>query len=136
MTTEKDFNKNGIITYWIESSDNDCKTTLDLFNTGNYAWALFMGHLVVEKLLKAYYVKTQEDYPPKLHDLRRIGEKAGIKFDEDRVIIIETISQFNIRARYDDYKHNFYKHCTREYAEKWIEHINEIRLWIKSMLSN
>jgi HEPN domain-containing protein len=135
MDTEKEFNKNNVLTYWIESSDNDYKTALDLFNTGNYTWALFMGHLVVEKLLKAYFVKMQNEYPPMLHDLRRIGEKAGIMFEDDKVIIIETISQFNIRARYDDYKRNFSKLCTLEYAEKWIEQINEIRLWIKTMLS-
>ncbi|MDR2651527.1 MAG: HEPN domain-containing protein [Prevotellaceae bacterium] len=135
MIIEKEFDKNSVSAYWIESSDNDYKTTLDLFNTGNYTWSLFMGHLVVEKLLKAYYVKTLNEYPPMLHDLRRIGEKAGIIFDNNKVIIMETISQFNIRARYDDYKRNFSKICTREYAEKWLEQINSIRLWIKTMLS-
>jgi HEPN domain-containing protein len=130
------FDKNSIVTYWIESSDNDYKTTIDLFNTGNYGWSLFMGHLVIEKLLKACYVKVNNNYPPMIHDLRRIGEAAGIEFDEYRVVMIETISQFNIRARYDDYKRNFYKLCTREYAEEWIEKIKEIRLWIKMMLSD
>jgi HEPN domain-containing protein len=135
MITDKDFDRNSVLTYWIESSDNDYKTALDLLHTGNYAWALFMGHPVIEKLLKACYTKMQNKYPPMLHDLRRIGEKAGITFDDDKVIIMETISQFNIQARYDDYKRNFFKLCTREYAEKWIEQITEIRSWIKTMLS-
>jgi HEPN domain-containing protein len=132
---ENVFDKNSVLMYWIESADNDFKTTSDLFNTGNYTWSLFMGHLVIEKLLKAYYVRTQDEYPPMLHDLRRIGEKAGITFDDDRIIIIETISQFNIRARYDDYKRSFSRICTHEYAKKWLEQINAIRLWIKTMLS-
>jgi HEPN domain-containing protein len=135
MIIGNNFDRNNVLTYWIESSDNDYKTALDLLRTGNYTWALFMGHLVVEKLLKACYTRTQNEYPPILHDLRRIGEKAGIVFDGDRVIIIETVSQFYIRARYDDYNRNFSKLCTREYAEKWIEQINEIRSWIKTMLS-
>jgi HEPN domain-containing protein len=107
---------------------------LDLFDTGNYNWALFIGHLVIEKLLKACYVNAREDFPPLIHDLRRIGEKASISFGEDREIIIETISQFNIRARYDDYKQEFYRLCTREYAAEWIEKIKMIRIWIKTML--
>jgi len=123
-----------IIDYWIESSDEDYKTMLDLFNTKNYGWALFVGHLVIEKLLKAYYTKIHKDYLPMLHDLRRIGEKSGIIFDDNKLIIIETISQFNIQARYDDYKRNFYKLCTLEYTVTWIENIKEIRLWIKTML--
>jgi len=69
-----------------------------------------------------------------LHDLRRIGEKAGIIFNDKQLIMIETITQFNIRARYDDYKRNFYNLCTMNYTEKWIENIKEMRLWIKMML--
>jgi HEPN domain-containing protein len=93
-----------------------------------------MGHLVIEKLLKAYYVKTRNVYPPMIHDLRRIGENAGIVFDGDTLIIIKTVSQFNIRALYDDYKRNFYRLCTREFTEEWIKKIEKIRLWIKEML--
>ncbi|GHT34006.1 hypothetical protein AGMMS49574_20750 [Bacteroidia bacterium] len=81
-----------------------------------------------------YYVKEKEEQPPFIHDLRRIGEKAGIVFDDDKTIIVEAISQFNIRARYDDYKRQFYKLCTKEYSSEWIEKIKEIRIWIKMML--
>jgi len=129
-----DFNVQKIIDYWIESSDEDYNTMLDLFQTKNFGWSLFIGHLVIEKLLKAYYTKTQKEYPPMIHDLRRIGEKAGIEFVDNKLIMIETISQFNIRARYDDYKRNFQKLCTPVYTATWIENIKEIRLWIKKML--
>jgi hypothetical protein len=95
---------------------------------------LFIGHLVIEKLFKAYYSKVHNEFPPMIHDLRRIGERAGIVFDDEKLTIVETISQFNIRARYDDYKQNFYKLCTQDYATIWIEKIKEIQLWIKTML--
>ena len=129
-----DLDVQNVIDYWIESSDSDYKTMLDLFYTKNYGWALFIGHLVIEKLLKAYYSKIHRDYPPMLHDLRRIGERAGIIFDDNQLIIVETISQFNIRARYDDYRRNFYNLCTLDYTAQWIENIKEIRIWIKTML--
>jgi len=128
------FDAQSIMNYWIDSSDEDYKTMLDLYHTKNYSWALFIGHLVVEKLLKAVFVKTNNDYPPMLHDLRRIGEKAGIIFDANKLIIVETISQFNIRARYDDYKRAFYQLCTPDYTSIWIQNIKDIRLWIKTML--
>jgi HEPN domain-containing protein len=97
---------------WIESSDSDFKTMTDMFDTKHYSWALFVGHLVIEKLLKAYYIRSQNALPPMIHDLRRIGERAGLVFNEEQTVVIETISQFNIRARYDDYKRQFYKMCT------------------------
>jgi HEPN domain-containing protein len=131
---KSDFDLQNTIDYWMKSSDEDYKTMLDLFNTKNYCWALFMGHLVIEKLLKAYFAKTVQTYPPMLHDLRRLGEKAGIVFDDSRQTVIETISQFNIRARYDDYKRNFYSLCTPAYTVTWIENIKEIRSWIQTML--
>ena len=131
---ENDWDIQKIIDYWTESSDEDYKTMLDLFHTKNYGWSLFVGHLVIEKLLKACYAKIHGTYPPMFHDLRRIGEKAGIVFDDNQLVMIETISQFNIRARYDDYKRNFYRLCTPEYTATWIENIKKVRLWIKMML--
>lgn len=59
-----------IVSQWIESSDKDYKTMMDLYITKNNNWALFMGHLVLEKLLKALYVKNKNEFPPMIHDLR------------------------------------------------------------------
>ena len=50
--------KDKIINYWIESSDNNYQTMENLFSSKDYHWSLFMGHLVIEKLLKGIYVKT------------------------------------------------------------------------------
>ena len=41
---------------------------------------------------------------------------------------------FNINARYDDYKQEFYKKCTPEFTEQWIDNIGVLRLWIKEQL--
>ncbi len=49
-------------------------------------------------------------------------------------MILDSITRFNIKARYDDYKQNFYKLCTDEFTKEWIEKIKDCRLWIKSML--
>jgi len=93
-----------------------------------------MGHLVIEKLSKAVFVKYQEEYPPLIHDLRRILEKAGIEINEEKKVILDTVTRFNIKARYDDYKQNFYKLCTDNFTQEWIDKIKDTRLWIKSML--
>ncbi|HEY9123781.1 MAG TPA: HEPN domain-containing protein [Bacteroidales bacterium] len=106
----------------------------DLFVTKNNHWALFMGHLVIEKLLKALYVKNINDFPPLIHDLRRIIEKSGVELSIDKQIILDSISRFNINARYDDYKQSFYHLCTDSFTSEWIEKIKDCRLWIKTML--
>lgn len=131
---ENEFDKERIINHWIEGSDNDFKTMIDLYQTKNNNWALFMGHLVIEKLLKALFVKTKGEFPPITHDLRRICEKANIEIDMSQQILLDSISRFNIKARYDDYKQSFYQLCTDNFTAEWISKIKDCRLWIKAML--
>jgi hypothetical protein len=50
---------------------------------------------------------------------------------EPRKDFLITVTTFNINARYDDYKQAFYKACTKEFTEKWINEIEEFRKWIK-----
>ncbi len=126
--------KEKLIAYWIEGSDRDYKTMTDLYDTGNYHWALFIGHLVIEKLLKALYVKEKSGFPPQIHDLRRLAEKIGITIAEENKIKLDTITRFNINARYDDYKSAFYNLCTKSFTSRWIVNIEELRQWIKTKL--
>lgn len=102
-----------------------------LFEKGDYTWSLFIGHLVIEKLLKALYVQKYFDSPPFIHDLFRLAEKCNLELNEDQKDILDAITTFNIRARYDDYKMEFYYKCTKEFAEKWIDQIKEFRKWLK-----
>jgi HEPN domain-containing protein len=46
-------NKEELMNYWIKSADRDLKTMNHLFEKNDYTWALFIGHLIIEKLLKA-----------------------------------------------------------------------------------
>lgn len=130
----KEFDSERIIHHWIESSDHDFKTMIYLYQTQNNNCALFMGHLVIEKLLKALYIKSKDEFPPMIHDLRRLCEKSDIELDDSRKILLDSISRFNINARYDDYKQSFYQLCTNSFTSEWIDKIKDCRLWIKARL--
>ncbi len=95
----------------IYSANRDYKTMLNLFKSKDYHWSLFMGHLVIEKLLKAIYVNNVDNNPPRTHDLLRIAEKAQIYTTESQKDTLDLIAIFNINARYPDYKQSFYKKC-------------------------
>lgn len=64
------------IKYWVESSEDDYQTMQRNFNNKDYSWSLFIGHLVIERLLKALYVKNTNKYPPRVHDLVRLANLA------------------------------------------------------------
>jgi HEPN domain-containing protein len=89
---------------------------------------------MIEKLLKAYFVKVKSDYPPFIHNLLRLAEKADLELTEDKKEQLVTITAFNINARYDDYKMSFKKICTPEYTSEWVDKLKEIRLWIKILI--
>lgn len=127
-------NQDDLIRYWIESSDRDFLTMTHLFEKEDYHWALFIGHLLIEKLLKAYYVKNVGGQPPFTHNLLLLAEKAELELNEQQKDSLVTITAFNIRARYDDYKMAFYKTCTREYTTIWLNEITGFREWIKTAL--
>ena len=131
---QKDFDKDKLIRYWIESSDDDFDTMITMFENKRFNWALFIGHLMIEKLLKALYVKTIKDYPPFIHNLLRLAEKCNLNLNEEQKLFLVTVTAFNINARYDDYKMSFQLKCTPEYTFEWIENLKINRLWIKKLI--
>jgi hypothetical protein len=53
------------------------QTMNHLYVSGDYMWSLFIGHLAIEKLLKAFSIRTKDENYPMIHSLLRIAEKAG-----------------------------------------------------------
>lgn len=126
--------KSELVKFWMETSEKDYNTMIHLYESKDYHWSLFMGHLVIEKLIKAVYVKTIDNNVPKIHDLLRLAEKAGIEITEEQEDIFDTITTFNISARYPDYKQSFYKKCTYEFTASNIEKIKGLRLWLLTLI--
>ncbi len=93
-----------------------------------------MGHLVIEKLLKAYFVKKVNNYPPYTHNLLHIATKADLPINDTQRDFLDLLTSFNIAARYADYKLQFYKKCTRQFTEFNISKIKKLRLWLKNII--
>lgn len=123
-----------IFNHWITTSDKDFKTMIHLFDVKDHHWSLFIGHIVIERLLKAMVVKITGEHAPFTHDLRRLAKLSKIEFQSTQIGWLDTITTFNLNARYDSYKQAFYEKCTPEFTPEWISNIKELRLWIKQML--
>jgi HEPN domain-containing protein len=128
--------KEELIAYWYDSAERDFQTMDHLFISKDYHWSLFIGHLLIEKLLKAIFVKNNDlsINPPKTHDLLVIADKAKVNTSENQKDILDMITTFNISARYPDFKQNFYHKCTEEFTTSMIDKIKEMRLWLISIL--
>ena len=129
-----DFDSDKIIKYWVDSSEEDFETMKAMYDSKRYSWSMFVGHLMMEKLLKALYVKVNNTFPPFIHNLLRLAEKCDLNLNEEQRIFFATVTAFNINARYDDYKMTFQKTCTPEFSATWIEKLKNQRIWIKGLI--
>lgn len=102
-----------------------------MYKSKDYSWSLFVGHLVIEKLLKACYTKQFEKHPPMIHNLLRLSDMLSFDLSEAQKDNLVEITTFNISARYDDVKIAFHKKCTKIFTKKWIDEIKAFRKWIK-----
>jgi len=132
--TEKGLDLENIKFYWISEAEDSLKVADHLFDTKDYSYALFFGHLALEKMLKALYVKNQREHAPPIHSLQRLAKFAGLSLNEERIEQFILISSFNIEARYPDIKKSFREKCTKEYAIKQMQTIKEIYQWLKQMI--
>ena len=123
-----------IVNHWVSRSESDFDTMNNLVSLHDFPWALFLGHLVIERLLKAAVVKRTLAHAPLTHDLRRLYKLSGLSFDDEYVKWLDTITTFNLNARYDDYKQDFYRKCTPDFSTNWITNIKLIREWILTRL--
>jgi HEPN domain-containing protein len=123
-----------IIKYWLNSAEQNYKTMRNMLDSKDYSWALFLGHLVIEKTLKAIYVSRLKKHAIFSHDLLRLANKIGLELSNQQQEWLDEITTFNLNARYDNYKQDFHKLCTKEFATIWIERIETTEKWLKNQL--
>lgn len=128
--------KNEIIEYCVKSAGKDFRVMGNLYKNGHYTWALFLGHLVLEKLLKAVYVKNADENVPYTHDLTKISKKSGLVITEEQNDLLDAVTAFNIRARYPDYKGEFHKKATKKFTECYIKQIRDFRQWLLKQIKD
>ncbi|MCX5838249.1 MAG: HEPN domain-containing protein [Deltaproteobacteria bacterium] len=122
------------IHYWIVAAANDWRVSGHLYEKKDYSYALFFGYLTIEKLLKALYVCRYDDAPPHTHQLAFLAEKAGLELAPEKLELLESITDFNLEARYPDEQFSFYKKCTQEFTEGYLRRIEEAMTWLRSLI--
>jgi len=99
--------------YWLEGAKYDLGVANAMFKSKKYPYALFMGHLALEKLLKALVVKNTKTHAPFSHSLPYLAEKSKAKIPEDILVRLREFMEFHFEARYPNANKSFYKKCTK-----------------------
>ncbi len=119
-----------LIEYWLESAEEDLKVVDHLFEKGDYTWALFIAHLVLEKVLKGYYVKEVGKQVPYTHSLRYLAQQTSLELNGEQKELLRTVTRFNIETRYPSEKSDFYELCTEEFTGDYLAKIKGFYQWM------
>lgn len=124
------------VKYWLDIAEYDIETAEAMYVTRRWLYVAFMCHQVIEKTLKAYWSAKREDIPPYIHNHKRLAEGCGLYelLDEDQKDFINTISTFNIQARYPEYKAQLAQVLTESTCRHIIDKTKELQQWIKQKL--
>lgn len=129
------FSVDKTVQYWLDGASYDLETGRSLIESKRYPYALFFGHLAIEKLLKAFVVKTTREHAPLTHSLILLASKLDVKIEESILDKLAEIMEFHVEARYPDERRDFYKKCTEEFAREKFGEIEDVYLWLKQKLS-
>jgi len=122
------------VIYWVESADYDLETSESLLKAGKYPYALFFGHLALEKILKALVVSETKKHAPHTHSLPLLASKLKLRIPEDIMGKLAGFMEFYFESRYPEEQKEFYKKCTRNFCERNLNEIKRVFKWFKQRL--
>jgi HEPN domain-containing protein len=117
------------------AAEKDWEVVQNLFDKANYPHALFFAHLVLEKLLKAHFVKDNPSVsPPRIHNLVRLASQTQLAFPAGDLLFLDKINDYQMEGRYPDYQFLIFKICDRQHTEMLLVEVEKIRLWLLNQL--
>ena len=124
------FDVDKTIKYWLESAVYALGTGKSLLEAKRFPYALFFGHLALEKVLKALVVKATKEHAPYTHSLILLAKMTKIELPETIIDQLAEYMEFHIESRYPDERKDFYYKCTDEFTRKKFSEIEGIYTWL------
>lgn len=124
------------VVYWVALSEYDIDTASAMLTTKRYLYVGFMAHQAIEKILKAYFVKVNDEVAPFSHSLSYIAKKACLyqNFSEKQKEFLDQLEPLNIEARYPSHKEQLMASLTEKRCNEILRKSKELHSWIKQKL--
>jgi len=119
------------IDYWMMNAEEDVQTAGLLISQKRILHGLFFCHLTIEKIIKAHFVKVNNEIAPKSHNLIYLSEKSNLIFDDDTNIFLGILMKYQLEGRYPDYNP---KIPSIQVVEEYLKKTKELLLWLKMKL--
>jgi HEPN domain-containing protein len=106
-----------------------------MFERGHFDYGLFIAYVVLEKLLKALWVKGHSRaIPLRILPLHRLAKETQLEFSKETMNYFRTLNRLAEEILYPDYKRPFHQKYTPEFAEQNLKRIQEIAAGLKQKL--
>ncbi len=103
-----------------------------MLRTGRHLYVVFMCHLALKKMLKAHIELHEDKFPPKIHDLRVLLERAELEIPATNVSIIKEIDKESVATRYPEDLQIVIKHYTKGYCSQILKQTEKTIQWLRS----
>ena len=114
---------------WVDASRYDLETARALLESRRYIYVLFMCQQSLEKLLKAHATAQTGEFPPRIHNLARLGDMIPFEFSSEEKALLERLSLYYLQSRYPPETQVLAKKVSRSVA---VAHLQETEiLWKK-----
>jgi HEPN domain-containing protein len=90
------------VAFWRQGSAEDWDVARALVERGNVRHGLFFAHLALEKALKALVCAHTQELAPRLHNLLRLAELAGMELSSESLDLLAEMNVFSLEGRYPD----------------------------------
>jgi HEPN domain-containing protein len=90
-----------------------------------------MCHLSIEKQLKAIVAESQEEMPPKIHNLIRLSELGDLDIPIEFRQFVEELNSVSIPTRYPENFAQLSKRLDKAYAKKCLSQTEKFLQWLK-----
>lgn len=117
------------IFYWKETAKEDWTVAQQLVDSGRTRHGLFFAHLSLEKILKALVCKSTQDLAPRIHNLNRLAELAGLAVSSEMMDVLAEMNVFHIEGRYPE---TLTKPPTQEETILYMKRTEEVLQWLAS----
>ena len=115
---------------WISRSEYDLKTAEAMLKAGRYLYVVFCSQQAIEKRLKAIIVERSGQMPPRIHDLTRLADEAGVSSSEDQTHLLKELNNYYLESRYPEEQRILAEQTEKEFAQRILEQTKEYIAWL------
>jgi HEPN domain-containing protein len=120
-----------LVLHWKQQAIESWSDAEYLVKGKRYSLGLFTAHLALEKILKAHVWQKTRSVPPRIHNLIRLAELAGVSLEQEQVSILSAMNEFQLEGRYADM---LMPPPQQDEARQYLKRAKEMFEWLKKQL--